>query len=377
MRNGLNHLDRYLWRQLSLATLVITTSLTLIVWITQSLKLIDFIVNRGIPLSTFAYLAVLTLPALLPLLLPITVFLALLFILYRLSADSELLVMHSGGYSAARIARTPLQFSAVVMLLTYTLTLWVTPWSVGEFKNLQFRLRNDYSMTLLEEGVFSRLSAGITVFIRERGRDGTLHGIIVHDNRNPEQPVTVIAQKGAMQLQSGVPIISVINGSRQVYNEKNHSVAMLYFDSYTLNLQQAFARYTDTRTADPKEMSLNELLFPAADLDRATQIRYAGLAHQRLLSPLSIVLFTLVALATFRDCLPRRQSLGQRMALCLVATTLAQTLILFSYNLIGKTSALHGLWLALAYALPILLAIGLIVYLLAPNFRRPSAVEAA
>ncbi|TAH32834.1 MAG: LPS export ABC transporter permease LptF [Alphaproteobacteria bacterium] len=361
MFRNLSRLDRYLMRQIAVAATVITLSLTFIVWITQSLKLVDFIVNRGIPVSTFIYLALLTLPGLLPVILPLTVFAAVLFIFYRLNSDSELVVMHSGGLSAWRISRSPLIFALIMTAFTYLLTLYLTPLSYTAFKNLQFRLRNDYSLTLLEEGVFTQVSKGITVFIRERQSDGSLHGILVHDNRDINQPVTVLAESGVLSLQRGDPVISVIKGSRQVLNHKNNTVSMLYFDSYTLNLNQIMNAENADRAADPKEMGLGDLFFPGANTEPRTQMRYQAIAHQRLISPLSILVFCLIALATYRHCMPRRQGSTIRLGATIGTVIGLQGLFLIFYNMLGSYSG--GMFYALL-ALNYLLPIGIIFYCL-------------
>ena len=47
-------LSRYLVKQVALITLVISVVLTLIIWLTQSLRLLDFIINGGAPMRIFA-----------------------------------------------------------------------------------------------------------------------------------------------------------------------------------------------------------------------------------------------------------------------------------------------------------------------------------
>jgi len=350
----LSKLDLYVLRQIVIAALVITLSLSFIIWITQSLKLVDFIVNRGIPVSTFLYLVVLTLPNLLPVILPLTTFAAILFVFYRLSTDSELVVMHSGGVSAGQISRSPLLMAIAVTAATYILTLYLTPLSYSEFKNLQFRLRNDYSMTLLEEGVFTQISKGITVFIRERHSDGSLGGILVHDNRNPDKPMTILADRGTVSMQQGSPVIAVTRGSRQIVDKRNNNVTMLYFDSYTLNLNQIMQQENDRRAADPREMSLMELFYPPPDLNNRAQIRYSALAHQRLISPLSIICFAFIALASFRNCTTRRNSLGLRLISTIGIVLVLQAAMLTLYNALGVfDGAARSALLILSYGLPV------------------------
>lgn len=62
---------RYILGRLAAATLAITAGLGAAVWLTQSLRLVDLIVNRGLPLGQFLKLALLLLPGLVGTILPI------------------------------------------------------------------------------------------------------------------------------------------------------------------------------------------------------------------------------------------------------------------------------------------------------------------
>src|SRR4051812_36886639 len=72
--DALNRITRYILRQLALSTALVVVTLTAAIWLTQSLRFIDWIVNRGLPLSTFVYIAVLVLPSFLVVILPIALF---------------------------------------------------------------------------------------------------------------------------------------------------------------------------------------------------------------------------------------------------------------------------------------------------------------
>ena len=56
-------ITRYVFNQLLAAALFITLGLTLAIWLSQSLRWISYIVNRGLPASTFLYLIGLLLPS--------------------------------------------------------------------------------------------------------------------------------------------------------------------------------------------------------------------------------------------------------------------------------------------------------------------------
>ena len=100
-------------------------------------------------------------------------------------------------------------------------------------------------------------------------------------------------------------------------------------------------------------MSIQELLYPDQDLNVKTQIYYQSLGHQRLISPLSILAFAMIALAAFRQSLPRRQSAASLMAITIACVVALQGLILILYNAMGTSAAFHGVIVIANYALPI------------------------
>ena len=85
-------ITRYIFNQLFAAALFITLGLTLAIWLSQSLRWISYIVNQGLPTSTFFYFVGLLLPSFLGIILPIAAFCAVLFVYYKLVLDSEMMV---------------------------------------------------------------------------------------------------------------------------------------------------------------------------------------------------------------------------------------------------------------------------------------------
>ena len=64
--------------------------LTSVIWLSQSLRLLDLVINRGQSAPTFVYLTLLILPGLLVIILPLAYFFGTLYGLHKLNADSEL-----------------------------------------------------------------------------------------------------------------------------------------------------------------------------------------------------------------------------------------------------------------------------------------------
>src|ERR1700727_1241695 len=99
------HYSKYIVKNLVHSTLLITFSLTSIVWLTQALRFIDFIVNQGVSIIIFLTLTALLIPSLLFMILPPAMFCSVLFVYNKLRNDSELVVMQASGLSNWRLAK--------------------------------------------------------------------------------------------------------------------------------------------------------------------------------------------------------------------------------------------------------------------------------
>ena len=70
-----------------------------LIWLTQSLRFVELVVNRGLSLRVFLQLTGLLIPNFVAVILPITTFVVVQFIYQRLAGDRELTVMRAAGLS--------------------------------------------------------------------------------------------------------------------------------------------------------------------------------------------------------------------------------------------------------------------------------------
>ena len=293
----MSQVTRYVLRQLLLSLAGIAFTLTCVVWLTQSLRYIELIINRGLSISLFVYLTILLLPAFFGIILPIAQLVAVMFTYNKLTTDSELIALRAAGFSPMALARPAMILALGITFACYALTLYFMPKSYREFADLQLTIRNSVAGVLLQEGVFSPVRDGITAFVRSRTPEGELLGIIVHDSRDKDRPITIMAERGALVRDADDLRILMVNGSRQEVSESDGRLNVLYFDRYSIDVG-ADSSSAANRSRDPRERFLNELFFPS---DRANEIwNYQKLrmeGHDRLSSPLLAFAFPLAALA--------------------------------------------------------------------------------
>ncbi len=348
-------------------------ALTLVFFLVGSLRWIAYIVNRGLPASTFFYFIALLLPSFMILILPIAAFCATLFVYYKLTMDSELVVLRAAGMSQLQLARPAIVLAGITVVTLYSITLYFMPASFGAFKQLQNEIRSDYSAVLLQEGVFNSIAEGITVYVRERASDGELRGILVHDSRDAERPVTMMAERGALVRSEQGPRVVMVNGNRQQVERRGGRLSLLYFDRYTVELSELQSA-THARWREPGERYLHELFNPTNDPNDVNNYdELIAEGHQRLAGPLQGLSFVLVALAALLSGQLNRRGQLRRVLAAFLCDAALEALSLALQD-VATRSLQTGPAMYAASILPGIAA--MVVLLRAPRRRRGDGLPA-
>ena len=287
----------YIFKHLAATTGMVVAALTGVVWLSQSLRFIDFIVNKGLSVLSFLRLTMLLLPAVMIVVVPVATLCAVIYAYNRLTADRELVVLRAAGIGPWGLAKPVFMLGLITTLAGYVLSLYLMPAGLRTFKDDEIVLRTDFSQLLLQEGVFNNLSDELTVYVRARGDDGRLRGILVHDTSDPLTAVTMMAEWGALVNGPNGPLFVLGEGNRQEVAGEERSLRMLYFDSYTLDLSP-LAEQSGVRYREPRERYLHELLrAPQTPSEEEHRDELLSEAHRRIVGPLNAMALALIGLA--------------------------------------------------------------------------------
>ncbi len=349
-------LNLYLVHQIVTAMAFIVISLTCVIWLSQSLRFVDLIVNRGLPIHTFIFLTVMLMPTWLSIVLPIAAFSATLFVYNKLANDREMVVMSAAGLSPFRLARPALLVAVGTTVLCYLMTLYLIPMSYRGFKELQFQIRHSFENLILREGEFRSIGNDLTVYVRAREADGALVGIVVHDQRNAEKPVTLVAERGALVSTNNGPRVAMANGSRQERDVATGRVNILYFDRYTIDLASGGDPAQRTYR-DQNELFVPQLLNPTEAIASPKDFdELIAEGHQRLTSPLLALTLTAIGLAVILSGEFSRRGQTVRILTAVVLAGGAEAAGLGSKYLAAQSPPLIAMmWLAVI--VPFLLAV--------------------
>jgi lipopolysaccharide export system permease protein len=359
----MSRLTLYLLSQMTLTAAMTATGLTLAIWLTQSLRLLDIIVNRGLGVGIVLEILLLILPGLFAILLPIAVFIAVMFVYYRMGSDSELVVMRNAGISDLSIARPAMMFGSATMAIALILTLYGIPLSLRNYRDIQQDIGGSIAGVLIEAGVFTELAPNVTFFARDRDRSGALAGIIVEDSRDRNRPVVYTAERGAIVNAAAGPQAVLEKGTYQESNAKTGQVSVLYFDHTTVGLGALLGHSSEQRKRAMEELYPDELVAAInSQSDPAIRQRMRLELHRRITDPLYCLAMALIATACLVTSGLPRQGYNLQM---LIASGLAGQLLALSFVLRSLSERSASL-LPVIYVLP-LVAIALALWPLSLN----------
>ena len=354
-------LNRYIVKQIFIGFLLVTFSLLSILWLTQSLRFVDLITNKGIPVGLFVKLTSLLMPRLFVLLSPICVFVAVLFVYNRMLGDRELVVIKSAGISPWQGAKPALIIGVFLYFINLYAYNYGIPMAEKAFNELEWQIKNDVSHLMFREGEFTELQNGLTVFITSHEKDGSMSGILVNDERNPQNKTTLSAEKGRVAYTDKGPKIIMVNGSRQELSQNGSRFSSLAFERYSVDFGLSGSKKNKDTSA--REKGFFELLNAQNDssLTPKEQRRYVVEGHRRIINPFYNVVFALLACTGLLVGNFNRRGQSRIISVSIVAMVLLQALDLSFGNLAAKKLNLLPL-IYINLLLPLIICIYLLLF---------------
>ena len=332
------HLHTYLIRQHLVSLLMVLFGLILIVWLNHSLKVLELVVNKGASLSAFFKLSFLPMPLWLMVALPLACLCAVIWVVYRLLSDRELVVMQAAGISPFQFALSPIIFGlTITMFLLFNSTV-LLPNAFGMFKQTQFEVRASIPKVLIQDRVFVDLGKDLTLYINKRESNQEVRQVFIQDSRTPEVIVTYTSEKGTFKIVDGRPVFILTNGQRVENRKGSPEPANLNFATHTLDISQQ-TNDGNQRFIDANEESIADLMNKdKAEADYRFPQRLA-MAHYRLAAPLQAIALALMASAILLVGRVARINIFRRIILAALAGILLQTLVILSRGLIADIPA--------------------------------------
>lgn len=296
---GVARFDRYLMRQLMALFGFFALVLVMVYWVNRAVLLFDQLIADGQSAGVFVELTLLTLPNIIRIVLPLSAFVAAVYVTNRLSADSEMLVMQATGFSPFRLARPFLIFGLIVTALTGALTHFLVPLSVGRLNDRQAEIAMNATTRILQEGQFLSPTAGVTVYIREITPAGELRDIFLSDARSAVESVTYTAASAYLVRTDAGPQLVMVAGLAQTLRHADRRLITTAFSDLAYDIGGLMPAARDDRRS-AQELPTPLLLFPTPATEAETRMSAGELVaagHDRTAQALLAVVGAMLGFA--------------------------------------------------------------------------------
>ncbi|MBR0870930.1 LPS export ABC transporter permease LptF [Bradyrhizobium tropiciagri] len=301
-------IDRYIFKTTLSSFALVLVSLTGVIWITQALRGIDLMTSQGQTILTFLGITGLVIPALVLIIAPIALMIAISHTLNKLATDSEIIVMNAAGFSPWRLFRPFLYATCVVAALVAFIGAYLAPDGMRRIKQWDAEITADVLTNILQPGRFAQLDQNLTIRIRERLPGGVLGGIFVDDRRDPQERVTIIADHGTVLKNESGSYLVLEDGNLERFEVGKRDPALVAFGRYAFDMSK-FSQSRDV-TLGIRERYLWELMWPKEDDPIYQQLsgQFRAELHDRFMAPLYPFAFAALTFAFLGAPRTTRQS---------------------------------------------------------------------
>ena len=339
--------------------IMILTSVTLIVWMTQTLQRVEIVVEHGAGLAVFGFLSILIIPSLLAVIIPFALYGAAVYALYRLHSDSEIAVLFAAGVSRWRLSAPILALTTVGALVTLYVNVDLMPRSYRVLKQNVAEIRADVASSILRSGEFTTFVDGFTIYIDEARPGSQFTGLLVNDYRDPDDVRTYMAERALLLDSEAGPMLFLRKGNWQ-RRTGDGNVVIAPFEELAVNVA-SFQDGPGELVLELTERYPHELLNPdmSKPYDRANAGKLIAEGHSRYAGPLYAFAYVLVGLYAVIGGPYNRRGYVIRMA---AAGAVIFVLRIGGFLAQGLVAEHGGYWLLYAIPLEAIVIVALMLY---------------
>ncbi|CAJ0993239.1 LPS export ABC transporter permease LptF [Pantoea sp. Nvir] len=208
---------RYLVRETLKSQLAILFILLLIFSCQKIVRILGAAVDREIPTNLIITLLGLRVPEMAQLILPLSLFLAMLMTLGKLYTESEITVMHACGLGKSMLMKAAILLIFLTSIVAMVNVIWLVPWSSRYQDEVMQNVKANASATMLAPGQFQTSDDGNTVLFIENVKGRHFNNVFLaqlHPTGNARSSV-VLADSGHIERnKDGFQVITLYQGAR-------------------------------------------------------------------------------------------------------------------------------------------------------------------
>jgi lipopolysaccharide export system permease protein len=255
-------IDRYLARQIAVPLVGSLILAAMLLVLDKMLRLFQYVVDAGGPLSVVWRMLANLLPEYLSLGIPIGLMLGILLAFRKLALSSELDALRGIGVGYSRLLRVPFLYAVPLAALNLFIVGYLEPYTHYRYEGLRFELKSGALGAAIKVGEFNNLGRKLTLRIDRSERGGTqLHGIFVATEQKGTRIAATAEHGRFLATDDPDTILFRLTKGRLVQdNPKFSTPRTLAFDSYDLPIAlPVIDQFRSRGKSQADELYLHEL----------------------------------------------------------------------------------------------------------------------
>ena len=242
---------RNIFKDITLFFIIISLSLTLIVWVIQAVNYLDFVSEDGHSMKVYFMYSLLSLPKIFNRLILFVFFISVFFTISKYEENNEILIFWSYGIKKGEFINKIIKFSFLFLILNITFSALIVPKTQDMAKSYIRNSNVDYFPSLIKTQHFNDAANNLTIFVEKKDDQGFIKNIFIKENLDGSKSKIITAKKGILVKKNNSFYLILYNG--RLINVDSNNTNIIKFEKSEFNL----SRYDTKSTVFPKIQETN------------------------------------------------------------------------------------------------------------------------
>ena len=233
------------------AFVLLSFSLSLIVWVIQAVNYLDFVSEDGHSMKVYFMYSLLSLPKIFNRLILFVFFISVFFTISKYEENNEILIFWSYGIKKGEFINKIIKFSFLFLIISIILSSLIVPKTQDMAKSYIRNSNIDYFPSLIKTQHFNDAANNLTIFVEKKDDQGFIKNIFIKENLAGSKSKIITAKKGILVKKNNSFYLILYNG--RLINVDSNNTNIIKFEKSEFNL----SRYDTKSTVFPKIQETN------------------------------------------------------------------------------------------------------------------------
>jgi len=266
--------------------LLISLSLSILIWMTQAARLLELITEYGNPISVYIEYILLIYPRIYENIFILCFSISMFFLISKFQESNELNIYWLSGISKKSVINFSIKIGALMIVVYIFLSALITPWTSSKSRMVLAQSKFSLINSLVKENNFNSPLSGLTIYVNKNDNKGNLEKVFIY-----EKTRTIIAKTGEVLSNKEGSYLKLYNGI--THEKNNEDINIINFESTIFD----FSKYQMQNVTYPKfsERSTKWLYLNrySKNIKKVNEIREEF--NKRLIKPFFLLLICIVS----------------------------------------------------------------------------------